>query len=196
MSWLVHRLRQRCQKWLVVGNQILTWLGVNLPDNAARNPSCYLLSMRWFSLEEERVMQQSSVNISLSFWEPRYQSSRRLHTSRLIPAQTNKNLATNAIKGLSIPSQPLAKVRSDRDDNIFGIFMIKIESKDFKVKIDWKLIWWKIDLGAIGFTSGFSQDSISITVGEQITVEQLIEKCIVMRLSRHDHVYRHHVRNK
>ena len=28
---------------------------------------CYLLSMRWFSLEEERVMQQSSVSISLSF---------------------------------------------------------------------------------------------------------------------------------
>ena len=54
----------------------------------------------------------------------------------------------------------------------------------------------KIDPGAIGFTSGFSQDSISIMVGEQITVDQLIEKCIVMRLSRHDHVYRHHVRNK
>ena len=50
--------------------------------------------------------------------------------------------------------------------------------------------------GAIGFTSGFSQDSISITVGEQITVEQLIEKRIVMRLSRHDPVYRHHVHNK
>ena len=29
--------------------------------------NCYLLSMRWFSLEEERVMQQSSVSISLSF---------------------------------------------------------------------------------------------------------------------------------
>ena len=28
---------------------------------------CYLLSMRWFSLEEARVMQQSSVSISLSF---------------------------------------------------------------------------------------------------------------------------------
>ena len=28
---------------------------------------CYLSSMRWFSLEEERVMQQSSVSISLSF---------------------------------------------------------------------------------------------------------------------------------
>ena len=50
--------------------------------------------------------------------------------------------------------------------------------------------------GAIGFTSGFSQDSISVTVGEQITVEQLIEKCIIMRISRHDHVYRHHVHDK
>ena len=50
--------------------------------------------------------------------------------------------------------------------------------------------------GAIGFTRGFSQDSISITVGEQITVEQLIELSIVMRLSRYDHVYRHHVRDK
>ena len=54
----------------------------------------------------------------------------------------------------------------------------------------------RIDPGAIGFTSGFSQDSISITVGEQITVEQLIEKRITMTLSRHDHVYRHHVHNK
>ena len=63
-------------------------------------------------------------------------------------------------------------------------------------KIDQKLISRKIDLGAIGFTCGFSQDSISITVGEQITVEQLIEKRIIMRLSRHDHVYRHHVRDK
>ena len=53
-----------------------------------------------------------------------------------------------------------------------------------------------MDPGAIGLTSGFSQDSIGIIVGEQITIEQLIEKCIVMRLSRHDHVYRNHVRNK
>ena len=50
--------------------------------------------------------------------------------------------------------------------------------------------------GAIGFTSGFSQDSISTTVGKQITVEQLIELSIVMRISRSDHVYRHHVREK
>ena len=102
-------------------------LCVDLPGNGARNPSCYLLSMHWFFLEEERVMQQSSISISLSFLEPRYQSSRRLQASHLVPAQTNKNLATNAIKGLSIPSQPLAKMRSDRDNNkinIFGIFMI------------------------------------------------------------------------
>ena len=42
-------------------------LCVDLPGNGARNPSCYLLSMCWFSLEEERVMQQSSISISLSF---------------------------------------------------------------------------------------------------------------------------------
>ena len=42
----------------------------------------------------------------------------------------------------------------------------------------------RIDPGAIGFTSGFSQDSISITVGEQITVEQLIEKRKVMTISK------------
>ena len=38
--------------------------------------------------------------------------------------------------------------------------------------------------------------TIIIPVGEQITVEQLIEKGIVMRISRHDHVYRHHVHDK
>ena len=54
----------------------------------------------------------------------------------------------------------------------------------------------KIDPGAIGFTSGFSREHKYSTVGEQITVEQLIEKRIIMRLSRHDHVYRHHVRDK
>ena len=54
----------------------------------------------------------------------------------------------------------------------------------------------RIDPGAIGFTSGFSQEHTYSTVGEQITIEQLIEKRIVMRISRHDHVYRHHVREK
>ena len=76
--------------------------------------------------------------------------------------------------------------------------MIKMQSKIKAKEITkyWKINMMKIDPGAIGFTSGFSQDSISITVGEQIIVEQLIEKCIVMRISRHDHVYRHHVRDK
>ena len=54
----------------------------------------------------------------------------------------------------------------------------------------------RIDPGAIGFTSGFSQEHKYSTVGEQITVEQLTELSIVMRISRHDHVYRHHVRDK
>ena len=53
-----------------------------------------------------------------------------------------------------------------------------------------------IDPGAICFTSGFSREHKYSTVGEQITVEQLTELCIVMRISRHDHVYRHHVRDK
>ena len=54
----------------------------------------------------------------------------------------------------------------------------------------------RIDPGAIGFTSGFSQEHRYSTVGEQITVEQLTKLSIVMRISRHDHVYRHHVRDK
>ena len=54
----------------------------------------------------------------------------------------------------------------------------------------------KIDPGAIGFTSGFSREHKYSMVGEQITVEQLTELSIVMRISRYDHVYRHHVRGK
>ena len=50
--------------------------------------------------------------------------------------------------------------------------------------------------GGIGFTSGFSQEHKYSTVGEQITVEQLTKLSIVMRISRYDHVYRHHVRDK
>ena len=39
----------------------------------------------------------------------------------------------------------------------------------------------RIDPGAIGFTSGFSQEHKYSTVGEQITIEQLTELSIVMR---------------
>ena len=86
-------------------------------------------------------------------------------------------------------------MRSDRD-NIFGIFGIKMQSKIKAINNYWKINMMKIDPGAIGFTSGFSQEHKYSTVGEQITVEQLIELSIVMRLSRYDHVYRHHVRDK
>ena len=40
---------------------------VDLPGNGARIPSCYLLSTALVFPEEEGMMQQSSVSISLSF---------------------------------------------------------------------------------------------------------------------------------
>ena len=54
----------------------------------------------------------------------------------------------------------------------------------------------RIDPGAIGFTSGFSQEHKYSAVDEQITVEQLIELSIVMSISRYNRVYRHQVRDK
>ena len=60
----------------------------------------------------------------------------------------------------------------------------------------WKINMMKIDPGAIGFTSGFSREHKYSKLGEQITVEQLTGLSIVMRISRYDHVYRHHVRDK
>ena len=54
----------------------------------------------------------------------------------------------------------------------------------------------RIDPGAIGFTSGFSQENKYSTVDEQITVEKLTELSIVLSISRYDHVYRHHVQDK
>src|SRR3954467_4187978 len=67
--------------------------------------------------------------------------------------------------------------------------------KQSKIKV-MEIDMMRIDPGAIGFTSGFSQEHRHSTVGEQITVEQLIDFSIIMRLSRYDHVYRHHVRDK
>ena len=63
-----------------------------------------------------------------------------------------------------------------------------------KITKYWKINMMKIDPEAIGFTSGFSQEDKYFTVGERITVEQLTELSIVMRISRYDHLYRHHVR--
>ena len=65
-----------------------------------------------------------------------------------------------------------------------------------QIKVDCKQIYEKEDPGAVGFTSGFSQEHKYSTVGEQITVEQLIELSIIMSISRYDHVYRHHVEDK
>ena len=76
--------------------------------------------------------------------------------------------------------------------------MIKMQTKIKAKEITkyWKINMMKIDPGAIGFTSGFSQEHKYLTVGERITVEQLTELSIVMRISRYDHVYRHHVQYK
>ena len=65
-----------------------------------------------------------------------------------------------------------------------------------KITKYWNINMMKIDPGAIGFTSGFSQEHKYFTVSERIIVEQLTELSIVMRISRYDHVYRHHVRDK
>ena len=78
-----------------------------------------------------------------------------------------------------------------------------MQSKKVKGKVKTKQVnkvieidMMRIDPGAIGFTSGFSQEHKYSTVGEQITVEELTELSIVMSISRYDHVYRHHVRDK
>ena len=66
-----------------------------------------------------------------------------------------------------------------------------MQSKKVKGKVKTKQVnkvieidMMRIDPGAIGFTSGFSQEHKYSTVGEQITVEQLTELSIVMNISR------------
>src|SRR4051812_35680086 len=72
----------------LLGGQILTCSCVSLPGNGARNSSCYLLSTALDFPEEERMMEQSCVSMSLRFLEPRYQSSWRPRSS---PSYLNKN---------------------------------------------------------------------------------------------------------
>ena len=60
--------------------------------------------------------------------------------------------------------------------------------KQSKIKV-MEINMMRIDPGAIGFTSGFSQEHKYSTVAEQITVEKMTELSIVMRISRYDHVY-------
>ena len=56
--------------------------------------------------------------------------------------------------------------------------------KATKITKYWKINMMNIDPGAIGLTSGFSQEHKYSTVGEQITVEQLTQLSIVMSISR------------
>ena len=77
---------------------------------------------------------------------------------------------------------------------VFSVKRCKVKKQN-KIKV-MEIDMMRMDPGAIGFPSGFSQEHKNSMVGEQITVEQLTELSIVMRISRHDHVYRHHVQNK
>ena len=69
-------------------------------------------------------------------------------------------------------------------NNIFGIFGIKMQSKNKASNKVMEIDMMRIDPGAIGFTSGFSQEHKYSTVDEQITVEQLTELSIIMSISR------------
>ena len=64
--------------WWVLG---MSWLERRPPWQRRQKSFLLRLELALVFLEEERVMQQSSVSISHSFWEPRYQSCRRLHAS-------------------------------------------------------------------------------------------------------------------
>ena len=99
-----------------------------LPDNGARN---FFMRLEATSVFPQRGRDDAAEQRKYfpQFLTTKVSIQQEAPQKSLVPTQTNKNLATNAIKGLSIPSRPLAKVRSDRDNNkinIFGIFMIQI----------------------------------------------------------------------
>ena len=70
--------------------------------------------MRWFSLEEERVMQQSSVSISLSFGN---QGINPVGDDAQVTEYLHKQSRTcnQHDKGVVNPFTVTCKVRSDRD---------------------------------------------------------------------------------
>ena len=53
-----------------------------------------------------------------------------------------------------------------------------------KITKCWKINMMKIDPGVVGFSSGFSQEYKYFAVGERITIEQLTELSIVMRITK------------
>ena len=60
----------------------------------------------------------------------------------------------------------------------------KSQSKNKASNKVMKIDMMRIDPGAIGFISGFSQEHRYSTVGEQITIEQLTKLSIIMSISR------------
>ena len=86
-----------------------------------------LLATSWacvgFSLEEESVMQQSSVSISLSFEN---QGINPVGGYARVPRTCTKQITprNQGDKGLSIPSRSLTRVRSDRYDRIIFLVLL------------------------------------------------------------------------
>ena len=76
--------------------------------------------MRWFFLEEEMVMQQSSVSISLNFEN---QGINPVGGNTQVPSTYTKqiNPRNQRDKGLSIPTRSLTRVRYDKI--IFLVFL-------------------------------------------------------------------------
>ena len=60
---------------------------VDLPGNGASNPSCYLLSTALAFPEEEGMKQQSSVSISLSLCEPKFNANEWEEDQYLLPLE-------------------------------------------------------------------------------------------------------------
>ena len=102
-------------RWVCDGYLVCLDLSEDLPGNGARNPSCYPLSTALVFPEEEGMMQQSSVSISLSFEN---QGINPVGGYARVPRTCTKQIAprNQHDKGLSIPSRLLTRVRSDRYD--------------------------------------------------------------------------------
>ena len=92
----------------------MAWLDVDLPGNGSRNPSCYLLSTALVFPEEEGMMQQSSVSISLSFEN---QDINPVGDNAQVTEYLHKQTPTcnQRDKGVVNPFTIIRKVRSDRD---------------------------------------------------------------------------------
>ena len=114
-TWLVNKNRMCCYRsshtflitdlfaayhtHLVILNRFCSLVSTQTVHPSEQHVVCYLLSLCWFSIEEERVMQQSSVSISLRFENQGINPVGDYATSHRIPAQINTNLQPTPQRG-------------------------------------------------------------------------------------------------